>query len=232
MTKMTTLLTMFLCLASTIAMFSPNLWASRTTAKWARPKSTRRFGAKPTCSIVHELEPSKDPDNNVFKSATLWPMQLPDRHERARLHYQWRRQRSRMNKERVMCFDEKNRQAASLGTSFQCLSDRHHASATESAGATLPGDPETGNIYAHVAFRGMFFCYRHKDFGKGLPLARIRLTEEYGRISGYGGRINSPAKSSLDGDLPGHPGQLELQQGRSRPADARNALSLVSDKPH
>ncbi len=59
--------------------------------------------------------------------------------------------------------------------------------------ADLAGDPETGNIYAH-GVQGLFFCF-DKD---GKILWSHSLTEEYGRISGYGGRVNSPI---VDGDL-------------------------------
>lgn len=57
----------------------------------------------------------------------------------------------------------------------------------------LAGDPETGNIYAH-GVQGLFFCY-DKD---GKVLWSKSLTEEFGRISGYGGRVVSPV---IDGDL-------------------------------
>jgi outer membrane protein assembly factor BamB len=59
--------------------------------------------------------------------------------------------------------------------------------------ANLAGDPETGNIYAH-GVQGLFFCF-DKD---GKVLWSRSLTEEYGRVSGYGGRVNSP---TVDGDL-------------------------------
>jgi outer membrane protein assembly factor BamB len=58
---------------------------------------------------------------------------------------------------------------------------------------SLAGDPETGNVYAHTT-SGMFFC-----FDKDLKvLWSHSLTEEYGRVSGYGGRLTSPI---VDGDL-------------------------------
>lgn len=53
--------------------------------------------------------------------------------------------------------------------------------------ANLAGDPETGYIYAH-GVQGMFFCF-DKD---GKVVWKRSLTEEYGRISGYGGRTNTP----------------------------------------
>ncbi|MHC4521826.1 MAG: outer membrane protein assembly factor BamB family protein, partial [Planctomycetota bacterium] len=58
--------------------------------------------------------------------------------------------------------------------------------------ANLAADPETGNIYAH-GVQGLMFC-----FGKdGKILWQRSLTEELGRISGYGGRTNSPI---IEGD--------------------------------
>ena len=57
----------------------------------------------------------------------------------------------------------------------------------------VAGDPETGNVYAH-ATSGMFYCL-DKDLK---PLWSHSLTEEYGCISGYGGRLTSPI---VDGDL-------------------------------
>ncbi len=51
----------------------------------------------------------------------------------------------------------------------------------------MVGDPETGNVYAHLT-GGEFVC-----FGRdGKILWKHSLTEEFGRISGYGGRIHFP----------------------------------------
>lgn len=57
----------------------------------------------------------------------------------------------------------------------------------------LAGDPETGNVYAHGT-QGMLICF-DRD---GKVLWQHSLTEEYGRISGYGGRLASPL---VDGEL-------------------------------
>ncbi|NUQ65955.1 MAG: PQQ-binding-like beta-propeller repeat protein [Pirellulales bacterium] len=53
--------------------------------------------------------------------------------------------------------------------------------------ANVAVDPETGNVYAH-GVQGLFFCYGRD----GKILWSRSLTEEYGRISGYGGRIHTP----------------------------------------
>jgi outer membrane protein assembly factor BamB len=49
------------------------------------------------------------------------------------------------------------------------------------------GDPETGNVYAHLT-SGMFICFDKN----GKEIWSRSLTEEFGRVSGYGGRITSP----------------------------------------
>lgn len=53
--------------------------------------------------------------------------------------------------------------------------------------ANLAGDAETGNIYAH-GVQGLFFCFDEN----GKILWEKSMTEEYGRITGYGGRVTSP----------------------------------------
>jgi outer membrane protein assembly factor BamB len=59
--------------------------------------------------------------------------------------------------------------------------------------ASLAGDPKTGNIYGHGT-QGLFFGF-DKD---GKLLWSHSLIEEYGRFTGYGGRVTTP---TVDGDL-------------------------------
>jgi outer membrane protein assembly factor BamB len=92
--------------------------------------------------------------------------------------------------ERVMCFDAK--------TGKVLWQHRFNVFFTDIVEArvgwtNLAADPETGNIYAH-GVQGLFSCF-DKD---GKVLWSRSLTEEYGRVSGYGGRVNSP---TVDGDL-------------------------------
>lgn len=60
--------------------------------------------------------------------------------------------------------------------------------------ANLAGDPETGYVYAH-GVQGMLWCLDGKT---GQPVWNRSLTEEFGRVSGYGGRVVSP---TLAGNL-------------------------------
>ncbi len=56
-------------------------------------------------------------------------------------------------------------------------------------GWTVPvGDPQTGHVYAHGT-QGLLFCF---DGETGTIKWQKSLTEEFGRITGYGGRVTSP----------------------------------------
>lgn len=57
----------------------------------------------------------------------------------------------------------------------------------------LAADPKTENIYWHGT-QGLLICFDKN----GKQLWQRSLTEEFGRVSGYGGRISSP---TVDGDL-------------------------------
>jgi outer membrane protein assembly factor BamB len=58
----------------------------------------------------------------------------------------------------------------------------------------LAADPQTNRVYAHGT-QGFLMCL---DGASGKVLWQRSLTEEFGRITGYGGRIVSP---TFDGDL-------------------------------
>ncbi len=92
--------------------------------------------------------------------------------------------------ERVACFDA---ETGELLWNYQ-FNVFHTTITFNRVGWTSPaGDPETGNIYVH-GVQGLFFCF-DKD---GNILWSRSLTEEYGRISGYGGRVHTPI---IAGDL-------------------------------
>ena len=52
--------------------------------------------------------------------------------------------------------------------------------------ASMVGDTETGNVYVH-SVSGLFRCYS----GDGKLLWEHSLSEEFGRVSGYGGDSNA-----------------------------------------
>ncbi len=86
--------------------------------------------------------------------------------------------------ERVMCFDADTGKLLWEHKFNVFLTD---IVADRLGWTQMVGDPETGNVYAHGT-QGFLFCF-DKD---GKVLWQHSLTEEYGRISGYGGRIMSP----------------------------------------
>jgi outer membrane protein assembly factor BamB len=93
--------------------------------------------------------------------------------------------------ERVMCFDADTGKLEWEQKFNVFLTDI----VSDRVGWTnLAGDPETGNVYAH-GVQGLLICFNGKD---GKIIWSHSLTEEYGRISGYGGRVVSPV---VDGDL-------------------------------
>ena len=86
--------------------------------------------------------------------------------------------------ERIACFDAKTGDMLWDDT-FNVF---HTTITFNRVGWTSPvGDTETGNIYVH-GVQGIFNCY-DKD---GNIVWSRSLTEEYGRISGYGGRVHTP----------------------------------------
>jgi outer membrane protein assembly factor BamB len=87
--------------------------------------------------------------------------------------------------ERVMCFDE----ATGKPVWEQRFNVFHTDIVSSRLGwTTLTADPATGHVYAHST-AGILFCFDGKT---GKVVWQRSLTEEYGRISGYGGRIVTP----------------------------------------
>lgn len=109
--------------------------------------------------------------------------------------------------ERVACFDAKTGNLVWEDTFNIYLTTIPF---TRGGWANPAGDPETGNLYTH-GVGGVFRAY-DKD---GNILWSKSLTELYGRISGYGGRTNTPVivddlvvlsylNSSWGGQIPRH----------------------------
>lgn len=109
--------------------------------------------------------------------------------------------------ERVACFDAKTGDLVWEDTFNIYLTTIPF---TRGGWANPAGDPETGNLYTH-GVGGVFRAY-DKD---GAILWSKSLTETYGRISGYGGRTNTPViaddlvilsylNSSWGGQIPRH----------------------------
>jgi outer membrane protein assembly factor BamB len=92
--------------------------------------------------------------------------------------------------ERVVCFDADNGK--------QLWEHKFNVYLTDIVSdrlgwTTMTGDPETDTVFAHGT-QGDLYCFDRS----GKIVWHHQLTEEYGRISGYGGRVTSPI---VDGDL-------------------------------
>ncbi len=88
------------------------------------------------------------------------------------------------SRERVICLDAKSGK-----TLWEYRFNVFHTDIVENrvGWTALVGDPETGNIYCHGT-GGDMFCF-DRD---GKILWKHSMSEEYGRISGYGGRLMTP----------------------------------------
>ncbi len=92
--------------------------------------------------------------------------------------------------ERVMCFDAKTGKVLWEHRFNVWLTD---IVSVRLGWTNLAADPKTGNVYWHGT-QGLFVCF-DRD---GKILWQRSLTEEFGRISGYGGRVAGP---TVDEDL-------------------------------
>ncbi len=92
--------------------------------------------------------------------------------------------------ERVACFD-----AETGGLLWEHRFNVFHSTIpfNRLGWTSLAGDEETGYIYAHT-ISGVFACFD----GDGTIVWSRSLTEEFGRFTGYGGRVVTPV---VDGDL-------------------------------
>ncbi|MBI2807052.1 MAG: PQQ-binding-like beta-propeller repeat protein [Planctomycetes bacterium] len=91
----------------------------------------------------------------------------------------------------VMCLDEKTGKKI-WQHNFPVF---HTDIVTSRLGWTnMAADPKTGYLYAHGT-QGLFMCLDGKD---GKVVWQRSMGEEYGRVSGYGGRVTSPL---VDEDL-------------------------------
>jgi outer membrane protein assembly factor BamB len=172
-----------LLLVLVILLFTPAaLWAG----DWIHPRGPTQNGVSPETDLPSRW--SKDGTNLVWKKpfgGRSTPLIM-----NGRVYIVDDAGEGINEQERVVCFDAE--------TGMDLWEHRFNVFLTDIVSsrvgwASLAGDPETGNVYAH-GVQGLLFCF-DKD---GKVLWSHSLTEEYGRISGYGGRVNSPI---VDGDL-------------------------------
>lgn len=171
-------LTVFLC------------WSSAFAADWVNWRGPEQNGVARDTHLPSKWSPDpKAKDNNLIWKAPVASRSTP-LVMNGRVYLINKVGEGVKLQERVMCLDAKDGKVL-----WQHPFNVFHTDIVEVrlGWSNLAGDPETGNIYAHGT-QGMLYCFS-KD---GKVLWSRSLTEEYGRISGYGGRVTTPI---VDGDL-------------------------------
>ena len=183
----------------TLAFFSFFLFPfSLPASDWANWRGPLQNGVSPDKNLPEKfsLDP-KDADSNLIwkvpHGCRSTPLVLGDRVYV--INYTAETVKGKENpetiQERVMCLDAKNGKTLWEHT-FPIF---HTDIVTVRLGWTnLAGDPSTGYIYAHGT-SGLFFCLDGKT---GKVVWSKSMSEEFGRITGYGGRVTSP---TIDEDL-------------------------------
>jgi outer membrane protein assembly factor BamB len=164
--------------------------SSSPAADWAHWRGPEQNGVSREKDLPEKWSPDpKDPDNNLVWKAPYGCRSTPVVMN-GRVFLINRVGEGVHEQERVMCLDANTGQVI-WEHRFNVW---HTDIVSVRLGWTTPaGDPETGNVYVHGT-QGLLLCF-NRD---GKVLWSHSLTEEYGRISGYGGRVTSPI---VDGDL-------------------------------
>lgn len=165
-------------------LFSVTFAASTHAADWWNWRGPWQNGVSPEKNLPAKfgLDPTKPADNLLWRAdygARSTPLIM-----NGKLYIINAVGQDETQQERVLCLDADTGKLA-WEHKFNVW---HTDIVTARLGWTnLAGDPKTGNVYAHGT-QGLLICLS-KD---GKLLWERSLTEEYGRVSGYGGRIVSP----------------------------------------
>ncbi len=155
---------------------------------WASWRGPFQNGISREQGLVNDwsLSPAK---NVLWTSETggrATPIILNDRvYLNCRTHHEVANPKEKIHsREQVICWDAK--------TGKELWRDEFNVFYTDIPSsrvgwASMSGDPETGNVYVH-SVSGRFRCLS----GDGKVLWERSLVEEFGQISGYGGRVQPP----------------------------------------
>jgi outer membrane protein assembly factor BamB len=159
-------------------------------ADWSFWRGPEQNGVSREKDLPAEWSPDpKAPHNNLVWKAPFGGITTPIL-QNGRLYFINHCGEKLTEQERVVCLDADTGQ---LKWEYK-FNVFHTDIVTDRLGwTTMVGDPETGYVYAH-GVQGLLFCF-DKD---GKVIWQHSLTEEYGRVSGYGGRTTSPI---VDSDL-------------------------------
>jgi outer membrane protein assembly factor BamB len=167
------------------------LWAAAACAgDWSNWRGPTQNGVSPEKGLPEKFSANpKAPDSNVLWRTPCGGISTPVV-QQGRVFIINKVGEDVTQQERVMCLDAESGKVLWEHKFNVFLTDivRDRLGWTH-----LCGDPETGNVYAHGT-QGFLIAF-DRD---GKILWQHSLTEEYGRISGYGGRLASPV---VDEDL-------------------------------
>ncbi len=156
---------------------------------WSNWRGPTFNGVSPEKDIPAEFDVAQPGKNNLIWSAEYGCRSTP-LILNGRVYFNSHAGSKEKEQERVVCLD-----AATGKLVWEYRFNVFHTTIVSSrvGWTNLAADPATGNIYCHGT-SGLLLCF-DKD---GKRLWESSLTEEFGRVSGYGGRITSPV---IDGDL-------------------------------
>ncbi len=161
--------------------------ALRDWSSWRGPEQN---GVSRERDLPDKWSPNPDaPNNNLIWRAPYGGSTTPII-QNGRIYFPGKVGEGELQEERAVCLDENTGKLLHEFRSHVFLTDI----VSDRIGWTnMVGDPKTGNVFVHFT-SGLFYCL-DKDLK---PLWSHSLTEEFGRISGYGGRVTSPV---VDGNL-------------------------------
>ena len=166
--------------------FTPNIRA----ADWSFWRGPEQNGVSREKDLPAEWSPDPQaPNNNLVWKAPYGGITTPII-QNGQLYFIDRTGEKLSEQERVVCLDA---DTGKLKWEYKFNVFYTDIVSDRLGWTTMVGDPETGYVYAH-GVQGLFFCFDKN----GKVLWEHSLTEEYGRVSGYGGRTTSPV---VDGDL-------------------------------
>ncbi len=177
-------------LALVVFLFAPLRLCVRSSAgDWSHWRGPSQNGVSPEKELPEKFSLTRAGENNLVWKADFGcrstPLVLG-----GRVYVNNHTGKGALEQERVMCLD------ADTGRKLweHTFNVFHTDIVSARVGWTnLAADPATGNVYCHGT-QGLLTAF-DKD---GKILWQRSLTEEFGRISGYGGRLPSPI---VDGDL-------------------------------
>jgi len=172
----------FLFLLSAVAAFSA-VNSSAQARDWVHWRGPEETGVSREKGLPGRIDPKAGPKGNV-----LWQQPFGGRSAPlvldGRLYIIQGTGAGVTEGEQVVCFDEKSGKKL-----WNYRVNVFHTDIVSSrlGWTTLTADPDTKNVYAHTT-AGLLLCLNPD----GKLVWSRSLTEEYGRISGYGGRIVTP----------------------------------------